>query len=541
MIQLVASRRRLLRLAGFTAGATALERAILRKVAHAAGPARRFVAWYTGYGAAPHVWYPRGTTAPTFTDASPNPPGTGPYSFTRHAEFAVSVPLRARDGAGSGLVAGPTDSISECLDARLNPYLDSLLFVRGVDGTGLKWIGHNPFTAFSARHWPYNETIDKVDSGSGRQVDAVTTLHRPMVDSPAVYPRRPVYPLLCLRSGEANANHSPRLFKEVREGKAYELPCFFDPDTAWSAIYEPLLRGGEGQPRGRKAALELAARRLATFGKHPSLSAEDRRALQEKATVLDEALRGALDDSRRKQVPSRPVLPPKIPGDPSSWGFNATKNSFEPSMSDRAMCLAQIDLMVAAIKLDLCRVYGFLPMNRSANFHPVSHSRAYTTQGPATISHLSEVVDRYTYLLSKLAGEEPGTGRSYLDNTLVLWQSDMGNLSNHHQADVMTVFAGGKGFLQTNRYLDLRHPQRKMAPIVEPETQTKNDLRAHYNGRSQSEALITAMRWMGVTPAEWERYATQGLLGFCPKVGGYANHQIYDYGDKRSPLPFSTL
>jgi hypothetical protein len=145
-------------------------------------------------------------------------------------------------------------------------------------------------------------------------------------------------------------------------------------------------------------------------------------------------------------------------------------------------------------------------------------------------------------LLSKLDVEEPGSGgRTYLDNTLVLWQSDMGNLSNHNQFDVMTLVAGGKGFVNAGRYLDLRYPNRPVNALTEPETNTRNDKRVHYTGRSHSEALILALRWMGVTPAEWEKHAPQGLLQFCPKVGGYSFPQAYDYGDRRSPLPFSTL
>ncbi len=539
------SRRRLLTLSGGALGATLLEQHLFAGLAHAESTSkRRFIAFYTGYGVEPAVWYPRGTTGLTYNDTAPFLPGTGLPAMKQLGQNVVSSPLRAVGGPGTGIVQGATGSVSECLDARLNPFLDSMLLVRGVDGTGLKWTGHDPFTAFSARYWPYEDTpkIGQALDGAGKMVNAVTTVHRPMIESKQVYASPPPYWVLCFRSGDDNANHSPRIFIDVRAGKLFEHPIYADPVAAWNSIFAPLLKQTQPSSAPRKLAVELALKRISTLSANPALSTVDKAILEEKAQVLRDAISTMTRPEVKQLIPPLPVLPAKAVDDPGFWGFNDKMKRYVDSAFDEVRSKTQVDLLVAALKLDLTRVFGFLPLNRSANFHTVSHMRPDSMQDGSSSSHMKAVVARYAYLLEKLNVTEPGATGTYLDNTLVQWHSDMGNLNNHNQYDIPTLFAGAKGFLRAGQYLDVRRPVEPVKGLQDPETKKANDKRKHYTGRSHSEALILALKWMRVTPPEWEAFAPQGLLQFCPLVGGYQpSAQKYDYGDKRSALPFSTV
>ena len=61
--------------------------------------------------------------------------------------------------------------------------------------------------------------------------------------------------------------------------------------------------------------------------------------------------------------------------------------------------------------------------------------------------------ERFAYLLDRLAATPDVDGRSVLDNTLVIWGSELGRAWDHDISNVPFVFAGATDLLRSGRYL----------------------------------------------------------------------------------------
>ena len=109
--------------------------------------------------------------------------------------------------------------------------------------------------------------------------------------------------------------------------------------------------------------------------------------------------------------------------------------------------------------------------------HTLSHENDDTTL--ATLANLyTWYAERFNYLLDRLAATPDADGTSVLDNTLVIWGSELGVGWSHSLDNVPFLFAGGaSGRLRGGRYLKVK------------DTQTNR-------------VLVTALHAMGLTDVE---------------------------------------
>lgn len=86
--------------------------------------------------------------------------------------------------------------------------------------------------------------------------------------------------------------------------------------------------------------------------------------------------------------------------------------------------------------------------------HTLSHDSGAAAQ--ATLAQLYTWYSaRVAYLLDRLAATPDVDGRSVLDNTLVIWGSELGRAWDHDISNVPFVFAGATDLLRAGRYLKL--------------------------------------------------------------------------------------
>jgi hypothetical protein len=113
--------------------------------------------------------------------------------------------------------------------------------------------------------------------------------------------------------------------------------------------------------------------------------------------------------------------------------------------------------------------------------HTLSHENDDATL--ATLASLyTWYTERFVYLLDRLAATPDVDGTSVLDNTLVIWGSELGTGWSHSLDNVPFIFAGGKNSgLNGGRYLTV-------------ENQLTNRV------------LVTALEAMGITDVE--KYGT---------------------------------
>jgi hypothetical protein len=125
----------------------------------------------------------------------------------------------------------------------------------------------------------------------------------------------------------------------------------------------------------------------------------------------------------------------------------------------------QSDLLAAALGCGLTRVASFqvrIADNDNTLYpwagidsdghHTLSHDSGAATQGKLALLY-RWYSERFAYLLDRLAATPDADGRSVLDNTLVIWGSELGRAWDHDISNVPFVFAGAKDMLRGGTYL----------------------------------------------------------------------------------------
>lgn len=125
----------------------------------------------------------------------------------------------------------------------------------------------------------------------------------------------------------------------------------------------------------------------------------------------------------------------------------------------------QSDLLAAALGCGLTRVASF-QLRIADNDNTLYPWVGLDTAGHHTVSHDSSAPAqqilaqlyrwysaRVAYLFDRLAATPDSDGRSVLDNTLVIWGSELGQAWDHAIDNVPFVFAGATDILRAGRYL----------------------------------------------------------------------------------------
>jgi len=125
----------------------------------------------------------------------------------------------------------------------------------------------------------------------------------------------------------------------------------------------------------------------------------------------------------------------------------------------------QSDLVASAIGCGLTRVasmqiriadndntlYPWIGLDTGGH-HTLSHDSGAGSQ--ATLATLYRwYSERFAYLLDRLAAMPDSDGRSVLDNTLVIWGSELGRAWDHDIGNVPFIFAGATDLLRGGHYL----------------------------------------------------------------------------------------
>jgi hypothetical protein len=125
----------------------------------------------------------------------------------------------------------------------------------------------------------------------------------------------------------------------------------------------------------------------------------------------------------------------------------------------------QSDLIASAMGCGLTRVasmqvriadndntlYPWIGLDAGGH-HTLSHDSGDASQ--ATLALLYQwYSERFAYLLDRLAAMPDSDGRTVLDNTLVIWGSELGRAWDHDISNVPFVFAGATDLLRAGRYL----------------------------------------------------------------------------------------
>lgn len=110
-------------------------------------------------------------------------------------------------------------------------------------------------------------------------------------------------------------------------------------------------------------------------------------------------------------------------------------------------------------------------------------------------------------LMQKLDVEE-ANGKTYLDNSLLFWTQECGDVAHSSTSYPVITAGSAAGFLKTGLYVDYRNRENLSMP--------NRDYLPSYGARRPgilySQWLATILQSMGLPPSEWERPGEKGYL-----------------------------
>jgi hypothetical protein len=223
-----------------------------------------------------------------------------------------------------------------------------------------------------------------------------------------------------------------------------------DPVRAFDTFFSTVNPDAEAAARDalrRRSVLDAVRADMSAH--RAQLSADERARLDAHAT--------ALRDLERSLVPS---------------GVLCTQPEPPTGVSAETAIDRQSDMIAAVLGCGLTRIASFqLRIGDNDNslypwvgldtggHHTLSHDSSAATQ--ATLAQVYRwYSERFAYLLDRLARTPDSEGGFLLDNTFVIWGSELGRGWDHDISNVPFIFAGGAaGQLQGGRYLTVASPR----------------------------------------------------------------------------------
>lgn len=365
----------------------------------AEAPPKRLVLFFTPHGTIWDNWLPTGTDS-AFTLSRILKP------LERHQKkIAVLAGLQIKaDGVGAPHTKGPS------LLWTASPLLEDQTFVR-ADGSGGRFFG-----------WNSSASVDQVIAEKIGQTTPWKSLE------------------FGVRSGGSNPA-SRMIYAAAKQPLA--------PEANPNAMFERLFGArSTAVLKQRKASVDVLKQELD--------------ALRMRAPAADQAriqahIEGIANIEKRLVAPPPVCVAPSL--GPAVEAFNEANT---PTVMDR-----QMELMAAALACDLTRVaslqytigdndygtYSWLGITRMGH-HQISHAGDSDTQAKEDLTNIyTWYADRFAYLLDQLDAVKEGTG-TMLDNTLVIWGSELGKGNTHSFQKTPFVVAGGaSGAMRMGRFM----------------------------------------------------------------------------------------
>ncbi len=255
-------------------------------------------------------------------------------------------------------------------------------------------------------------------------------------------------------------------------GPSQPLPPQVDPRQVFTQLFSefpvdaPVL---EQLRRRRKSVLDAVIGQFSAL--NPRLSAADRQKLDQHLTMVR-------DMESRLELMGGPTASPACVLPEAPPDLEPDSEATMPKITR-----LQLDLLVMAMACDLTRVGSVMLcgaidaiaypwLGSYYDGHTLSHLGDSDPQKPQIITRDSWTAEQLAYLLGRLKGIKEGAG-TMLDNTLVLWTSEISVGNSHSQLDMPFVLAGRAGGLRTGRYLQ-------------------------YTGASHNDLLVSILHAMGI-------------------------------------------
>jgi hypothetical protein len=410
--------------------------------------------------------------------------------------------------------------------------LDKMIFLDGIDG-------------------PYTIGHEKSYSLTGQRVESASLLTAPSIDQiiaerALIYGSEPAFRSFNVAGG-TGTHAGPSISYADVGGIIQPVPQLTDPSAVWDAVFGAVALGDD--PASRAEAERRRALRLSVIDGVLSdyqalrastrLSSNDRRRLDGYLDYLREYERSVAE--RETVVCAAPARPDSTtyPRSPSLY-----PEVLAPDMASNVVHMLRCGLTnVVSFNIEpTAREYGFLP-GVTGDHHGLSHG-IEEIAGVDRVSPQIEQIDRFHVrviagLVRGLDVEDPATGRSMLEDTVVFVGNNMGSVLNHKGSRMPCLMFGGRSVLRTGTLVDFRSPHSW--------SYVGGFERIERLGIAYNHLLVSMCQLFGLQPEDYER-GQEGIGEYVASsyyyrgfgTGSRAEQQVayeaYAYGDKRAML-----
>jgi hypothetical protein len=474
MSQRIITRRQVLRgLSGFTLGLPFLPsllpgRAYGQDAVFAARP--RFLAMTTEHGGVfESAMFPDEST---LTDTEALYPG---HSI-RYGALQRSV--EGADAAVSTVLRGPAERLSAQLVSKMN----------------VLWGLDIPF--YIAHHTGGHLGNNAQNDGNGDDSELVQPYPMPTIDqlmawSPTFYDDLGGVSLRSIVTGSRNRLSWNWSNPGARSGAIEEVRNTRDALSVFEGLFSTSTSPAS-QPTRRSIVDRVIENYRSLRDGNRRLSALDRQRLEDHMERLAELQRRADALTQARASCSEPVAPPRAADDPANLALlvDVIANAF--------ICGASRIAVVGVVDERFCDYVG--------DWHQdVAHKWSDAGAQPwLQQSHGSAFREVFLQLAARLDAVEESPGVSVLDNTLMTWSQESGEMTHEARSIPVVTFGGAAGFLRTGLFCDYRNrtPQGTLKSSGE------------YSGLLYSQWLATCLQAMRLPQEEWQNVENNASAGY---------------------------
>jgi len=277
------------------------------------------------------------------------------------------------------------------------------------------------------------------------------------------------------------------------------VPPINDPKTAFSKFFAGV--SSAGQPMVDPAMVRLQKRRQSILDYvKPDFAKLKSRLGASDGVLLDTHLASIREVERSLTVAAPTITAGCVPPDLSKAPVDTSHgNEAGPNADFMPLGYAQMDVLAAAIACDLTRVatlqWGgtgvyspFLGSTFTKDHHTISHDDQSAPGSPIEVIQ-NWYAKHFAYLLGKLDSMAEGNG-TVLDNTAVVWFSEIAQGSHEHYDMPFIIGGSAGGYIKTGRYLNFNPGSKHV--VYNPSYARKPPY-----GRTHNDLYLTFMDMMG--------------------------------------------
>ncbi len=492
------SRRELLRRFGLTAASLPMLDAFRHSaLAAPTAPAKRLVCIVNPHGVFAQHWLPFVPTTFPIGTASPGNLLQPPSAFLRPVPFSQRSGCTAIDLSSYGGALGPIFS------PKWQPLKNKVAFLNNLSCSNKSVQGHT-YTAQLGGYKNNDANGPAVQSMTGESIDVV--IARKLNGRVPLVLKAPDAIDDVKSLEDASGGNSI----QYANGTFSLLPALRDPFRVWDrlfASYQPPPPGTRDPVKRRTALLDRTLANVARLERDQRLSPFDRQRLDNHASILE---------AQRANLVAMTTSPPPVVAPPARPTGTPQNSTAEFNTAKGTLFRAQFKNAAAAIKLNKEQVVSistgleneWLTEGINLGGSQAYHADAGHLANPS-LAIIEECRKTQLFIFDAIAEflgdldtvEDPSSGATYLDNTLVMIVPEHdGQPNGHLRGAFPVILAGGFGTFQGGRIYDYARPGQ----------QPSNS--SIYTGFSYSRVLQTVLGAFNVTTAERAHLDIQGEL-----------------------------